>query len=179
MLDKRAPDWGYFATNAGQLDDPNASRLDKSIEVIGPDTSEKVAYKPNIKDIKKKVEGDVKAGKGVNLMPIVNNMQVQGFSKDDIKVVVREVTITGALKDAMAAPAPSFVAGDKVLNNAQAIGKVLVEKAVAGDMQAIREVLNRTEGRVPQTNYNKNMSVNVKGDANSLMALMSKIDANK
>ena len=152
--------------------------VSEPVEVIGPDAPDKVAYKPKIKDIKKSVEEDVVKGKGVNLLPIVNNMQVQGFSKDDIKAVVQEVTITGALKDAMAAPAPSFIAGDKVLNNAQAIGKVLVEKAVAGDMQAIREVLNRTEGRVPQTNYNKNMSVNVKGDANSLMALMNKIDAN-
>ena len=79
----------------------------------------------------------------------------------------------------MAAPAPNFVAGDRLLNNAQAIGKVLVEKAVAGDMQAIREVLNRTEGKVPNVNKNANMSVNVKGDANSLAALMGKIDANK
>ena len=160
-------------------DEPGASQLDTPIEVIGPDAPEKVAYKPKIKDIKKSVEEDVVKGKGVNLMPIVNNMQVQGFSKDDIKAVVQEVTITGALKDAMAAPAPSFVAGDKVLNNAQAIGKVLVEKAVAGDMQAIREVLNRTEGKVPNVNKNANMSVNVKGDANSLAALMGKIDANK
>lgn len=160
-------------------DEPGVGQLDTPIEVIGPDAPDKVAYKPKIKEIKKSVEEDVVKGKGVNLMPIVNNMQVQGFSKDDIKAVVQEVTITGALKDAMAAPAPSFVAGDKVLNNAQAIGKVLVEKAVAGDMQAIREVLNRTEGKVPNVNKNANMSVNVKGDANSLAALMGKIDANK
>lgn len=165
MLDGRMPNW-----DSGDVPAP--------VEVIGPDSPDKVAYKPKIKDIKKSVEEDVVKGKGVNLMPIVNNMQVQGFSKDDIKAVVQEVTITGALKDAMAAPAPSFVAGDKVLNNAQAIGKVLVEKAVAGDMQAIREVLNRTEGKVASTNINRNMSVNVKGDANSLMALMNKIDAN-
>ena len=164
MLGNRTPKWGLEEVPT---------------EVIGPDSPDKVAYKPKIKDIKKSVEEDVVKGKGVNLMPIVNNMQVQGFSKDDIKAVVQEVTITGALKDAMAAPAPSFVAGDKVLNNAQAIGKVLVEKAVAGDMQAIREVLNRTEGKVPNVNKNANMSVNVKGDANSLAALMGKIDANK
>lgn len=155
------------------------SNWDEPVEVIGPDAPEKVAYKPRIKDIKKSIEEDVAKGKGVNLMPIVNNMQVQGFSKDDIKAVVQEVTISGALKDAMMAPAPNFVAGDKILNNAQAIGKVLVEKAVAGDMQAIREVLNRTEGKVPNVNKNANMSVNVKGDANSLAALMGKIDANK
>ena len=163
MLDNRTPNWDL---------------KEVPTEVIGPIAPEKVAYKPNIKEIKKKVEDNVKAGKGLNLMPIVNNMQVQGFSKDEIKAVVQEVTVTGALRDAMAAPAPSFVAGDKVLNNAQAIGKVLVEKAVAGDMQAIREVLNRTEGKVASTNINRNMSVNVKGDANSLMALMNKIDAN-
>lgn len=157
----------------------SAPKWDEPVEVIGPDAPEKVAYKPKIKEIKKGIEEDAAKGKGVNLMPIVNNMQVQGFSKDEIKAVVQEVTITGALKDAMAAPAPSFVAGDKVLNNAQAIGKVLVEKAVAGDMQAIREVLNRTEGKVPNVNKNANMSVNVKGDANSLAALMGKIDANK
>lgn len=159
MSGMKAPNWG-------------------EVEVIEAESPDKVAYKPRIKDVKGMVEKDAQAGKGLNLMPIVNNMQVQGFSKDEIKAVVTEVTVSGALRDAMAAPAPSFVAGDVVLNNAQAIGKVLVEKAVAGDMQAIREVLNRTEGRVPSTNYNKNMSVNVKGDANSLMALMNKIDAN-
>lgn len=143
------------------------------VEVIGADPIEEVAYKPNIKNLKKEAE---KTGE---LMPVVNNMQVQGFSKDEIKAVVTEVTITGALRDAMSAPAPSFVAGSEVLNNAQAIGKVLVEKAVAGDMQAIREILNRTEGKVPNINKNANMSVNVKGDANSLAALMGKIDANK
>lgn len=143
------------------------------VEVIGADPIEEVAYKPNIKNLKKEAE---KTGE---LMPVVNNMQVQGFSKDEIKAVVTEVTITGALRDAMSAPAPSFVAGSEVLNNAQAIGKVLVEKAVAGDMQAIREILNRTEGKVPNVNKNANMSVNVKGDANSLAALMGKIDANK
>lgn len=143
------------------------------VEVIGADPIEEVAYKPNIKNLKKKAE---KTGE---LVPVVNNMQVQGFSKDEIKAVVTEVTITGALRDAMAAPAPEYVAGDEILNNAQAIGKVLVQKAVAGDMQAIREVLNRTEGKVPNVNKNANMSVNVKGDANSLAALMGKIDANK
>ena len=143
------------------------------VEVIGADPIEEVTYKPNIKNLKKEAE---KTGE---LMPVVNNMQVQGFSKDEIKAVVTEVTITGALRDAMSAPAPSFVAGSEVLNNAQAIGKVLVEKAVAGDMQAIREILNRTEGKVPNVNKNANMSVNVKGDANSLAALMGKIDANK
>lgn len=158
---------------------PNWDLEEVPAEVIGPVAPEKVAYKPNVKEIKKKVEDNVKAGKGLNLMPIVNNMQVQGFSKDEIKAVVTEVTVTGALRDAMAAPAPSFVAGSKALNNAQAIGKVLIEKAVAGDMQAIREVLNRTEGKVPNVNKNANMSVNVKGDANSLAALMGKIDANK
>lgn len=143
------------------------------VEVIGADPVEEVAYKPNIKNLKKQAE---KTGE---IMPVVNNMQVQGFSKDEIKAVVTEVTITGALRDAMSAPAPSFVAGSEILNNAQAIGKVLVEKAVAGDMQAIREILNRTEGKVPNVNKNANMSVNVKGDANSLAALMGKIDANK
>lgn len=162
MLGNRTPSWEVDA-----------------MEVIGPVEPDKVAYKPRIKDIKERVEKDALEGKGVNLMPIVNNMQVQGFNKDEIKAVVQEVTISSALRDAMAAPAPNFVAGDRLLNNAQAIGKVLVEKAVAGDMQAIREVLNRTEGKVPNVNKNANMSVNVKGDANSLAALMGKIDANK
>lgn len=141
-------------------------------EVIGPESLTEVAFKPKVNTVKRLAE------KSRNLMPVVNNMQVQGFSKEEIRAVVTEVTVSGALRDAMAAPAPEFIAGEKTMNNAQAIGKVLIDKAIAGDMQAIREVLNRTEGRVPTTNYNKNMSVNVKGDANSLMALMSKIDAN-
>lgn len=155
MSEKRTPNWD-----------------DEVIEVINPEPVDEVAYKPSLNKLKKRA---VETG---NVVPVVNNMQIRGFSKDDIKAVVQDVTITGALRDAMSAPAPTFVAGDKLLNNAQAIGKVLVEKAVSGDMQAIREILNRTEGKVASTNINRNMSVNVKGDANSLMALMNKIDAN-
>ena len=142
-------------------------------EVIEAEPANKVAYKPKIKPI---IE---KAKKTGELTPVVNNMQVQGFGKDEIKAVVTEVTVSSALRTAMAAPNSTYSVGDEILNNAQAIGKVLIEKAVAGDMQAIREVLNRTEGKVPNVNRNANMSVNVKGDANSLAALMGKIDANK
>lgn len=142
-------------------------------EVIEAEPTDKVAYKPKIKPI---IE---KAKQTGELTPVVNNMQVQGFGKNEIKAVVTEVTVSSALRTAMAAPSASYSVGDEILNNAQAIGKVLIEKAVAGDMQAIREVLNRTEGKVPNVNRNANMSVNVKGDANSLAALMGKIDANK
>lgn len=38
--------------------------------------------------------------------------------------------------------------GTKTIN--QAIAARLLQMAIAGDMKAIREVLNRTEGRVPQ-----------------------------
>lgn len=147
------------------------------VEVIEPQTD--AAYNVNISRLKKDAEKEVIETGNANLMPLVNNMQVQGFKEDEIKAVVVDVTISGALRNEMAAPSTIYSAGDKVLNNAQAIGRVLVEKAVSGDMQAIREVLNRTEGKVPNVNKNANMSLNVKGDANSLAALMNQIDKNK
>lgn len=168
---EQTPNWNEVPVEGLSL------KEDIPVEVIEPQTD--AAYNVNITRLKTDAEKEIIETGNTNLMPLVNNMQVQGFKEDEIKAVVVDVTISGALRNEMAAPSTIYSAGDKVLNNAQAIGRVLVEKAVSGDMQAIREVLNRTEGRVPQTNYNKNMSVNIKGDANSLAALMGKIDANK
>ena len=174
---EQTPNWDLEEASVEDIPVEVSPKEDIPVEVIEPQTD--AAYNVNITRLKTEAEKEIVDTGNANLMPLVNNMQVQGFKEDEIKAVVVDVTISGALRNEMAAPSTIYSAGDKVLNNAQAIGRVLVEKAVSGDMQAIREVLNRTEGKVPTTNYNKNMSVNVKGDANSIAALMGKIDANK
>lgn len=92
---------------------------------------------------------------------------------------VASVTISQCLKDEMVAPNAELTVGSNVVSNANAISKVLVKKALAGDMSAIREVLNRTEGKVPNVTHNSSASVKVTGDANSIAGLMAKIDKNK
>lgn len=170
---EKTPNWDLEEASVVEV----SPKEDIPVEVIEPQTD--AAYNVNITRLKNDAEKEIVDTGNANLMPLVNNMQVQGFKEDEIKAVVVDVTISGALRNEMAAPSTIYSAGDKVLNNAQAIGRVLVEKAVSGDMQAIREVLNRTEGKVPNVNKNANMSLNVKGDANSLAALMNQIDKNK
>ena len=89
-----------------------------------------------------------------------------------------KVKATDALNDLMEMPMPFFKVGERVATNAEALAKVLMNKALAGDMSAIREILNRTEGKVPNVTHNKSASVKVTGDANSISALMKKIDKN-
>ena len=131
-------------------------------------------YKPRIESAKKR---SLKTG---NLAPIVGALEAAGASPAIIEREVTDVTVSSVLKTAMAAPNMRFSAGEKVVNNAEAIGQVLLDLAIQErNLNAIREVLNRTEGKVPNVTHNTSASVNVKGDANSIAALMQKIDANK
>lgn len=143
------------------------------VEVIEPSDKRDVVYKPSIRS----TEGI--ATRTGNVMPLVNAMQVSGASNGEIVAKVTDVTITGALKNAMAMPNAMMSAGDVIVSNAQAIGKVLLDKAMTGDMNAIREILNRTEGKVPNVTHSSSANVTVKGDANSIAGLMSRIDSNK
>lgn len=130
-------------------------------------------YQPSIK----KTENI--ADKTGNVYPLVNAMKVAGADEPEIIKKVTEVTVSGALRNAMAMPNVEMSCGQRVVNNAEALGRVLLEKAMTGDLGAIREVLNRTEGKVPNVTHTASANVTVKGDANSIAALMNKIDNNK
>lgn len=137
----------------------------KEVEVI---VSDAVPYKPQIEALAKKAEKDG------NMAPMVLNMEAQGASQPEIVNKVLDVTITSELRKEMAAPCVVAEASGFTKSNAAAIGKKMVEMALAGNLGAIREILNRTEGKVP--NVNKSASVKMTG---SLADLMAKIDNNK
>lgn len=147
--------------------------IDVEVEEVVDDESADCLYKPRVSSAKKLSE---KTG---NLLPVINAITLSGGTIEEVKQACHDVTITSSLKTAMEAPSIFVRADGEVLNNAEAIGKVLVEKAISGDMAAIREVLNRTEGKVPNVTHNSSASVKVTGDANSIGSLMAKIDKNK
>ena len=144
---------------------PPMQAKEVEVEVI---TSDGVAYKPKIDALAKKAEKDG------NMAPMVLNMESQGASQPEIVNKVLDVTITNELRREMAAPCVIAEASGFTKSNAAAIGKKMVEMALAGNLGAIREILNRTEGKVP--NVNKSSSVKMTG---TLADLMARIDNNK
>ena len=162
-------------------DEPDlTSATDVEAEVIETVTVEPDAiWKPRLDTA---VNNAIKTG---NLVPVFgavaarNDDQPNAVVAEETKRVTTEMTISQCLKDEMSAPNAMMTIGDDIVTNARAIGKVLVNKALAGDMSAIREVLNRTEGKVPNVTHNSSASVKVSGDANSIAGLMAKIDKNK
>lgn len=136
------------------------------VEVITSDGD--AVYKPSIGALAKKAEKDG------NMAPMVLNMESQGASQPEIINKVLDVTITNELRKEMAAPCIMAEASGFTRSNATAIGKKMVEMALNGNLGAIREILNRTEGKVP--NVNKSSSVKMTG---TLADLMARIDNNK
>ena len=136
------------------------------VEIITSDGD--VAYKPSVTALAKKAEKDG------NVAPMVLNMESQGASQPEIVNKVLDVTITNELRKEMAAPCVVAEASGFTKSNAAAIGQKMVEMALNGNLGAIREILNRTEGKVP--NVNKSSSVKMTG---ALADLMAKIDNNK
>ena len=136
------------------------------VEVITSDGD--AVYKPSIAALAKKAEKDG------NMAPMVLNMESQGASQPEIVNKVLDVTITNELRKEMAAPCIMAEASGFTRSNATAIGKKMVEMALNGNLGAIREILNRTEGKVP--NVNKSSSVKMTG---TLAVLMARIDNNK
>lgn len=144
---------------------PPTPAKEVEVEVI---TFDGEAYKPRIDALAKKAEKDG------NVAPVVLNMESQGASQPEIVNKVLDITITNELRKEMAAPCVVAEASGFTKSNAAAIGKKMVEMALAGNLGAIREILNRTEGKVP--NVNKSSSVKMTG---TLADLMAKIDNNK
>ena len=149
--------------------EPDWEAVDAEVVEIQPDA----AYKHSVGRAERKA---VETG---NLVPLVGALKAQDATDAEIVKKVNDVTVSGALRTAMSMPNAMFTAGDKVVTNAEAIGKVLMEKAISGDMSAIREVMNRTEGKVPNVTHNSSASVKVTGDAGSIGELMKRIDSNK
>lgn len=101
-------------------------------------------------------------------------------TESDVKAVVSNLSITDHIDSVLKARNDMFTgAFKKEISNGEALANVLFTRAISGDMSAIREVLNRTEGKVPNRTINSSMNTQVKGTATELSALMDKIDSNK
>lgn len=160
------PDWSEGAVDAEVVE----VKVPEVMEIVTSEVKD-CTYKPNVTTAVRE------ARMTGNLLPMVNAMRLDGASAVEIREKVTDVTVSGCLKRALTMPNAELSAGDVIVNNADALGQVLLKKAMAGDMAAIREVLNRTEGKVP--NVNQSASVKVTGDAGSIGSLMAKIDQNK
>lgn len=189
-------DFDVIATKSGAIATPDAtgepdavpdatdvtSAIDATdAEVIGIESG--AIWVPRVSDAVKAAErtGDMLPVYGA----VAAKLEGDGIEATNAMVVAEaervmtEVSISQCLKDEMVAPNAVMTIGDDIVTNARAIGKVLVKKALDGDMSAIREVLNRTEGKVPNVTHSSSASVRVNGDANSIASLMDKIDKNK
>ena len=152
----------------GEAKDVEAHEME--VEVIEKEDDGASIYKPRFT---KSVAKAVSAG---NTLPVLAVVAARGGTKEDYEERVTHYKITDCLKKEMAAPTAYFPGAS---TTAEAISKVLINKALSGDLNSIREVLNRTEGRVPSRTENMNATMRVNTDANGLAALMSKIDQNK
>ena len=152
----------------GEAKDVEAHEVE--VEIIEKEDDGASIYKPRFT---KSVAKAVSAG---NTLPVLAVVAARDGTKEDYEEKVTHYKITDCLKKEMAAPTAYFPG---VSTTAEAISKVLINKALSGDLNSIREVLNRTEGRVPSRTENMNATMRVNTDANGLAALMNKIDQNK
>lgn len=162
MLDNNeVPSWG-------EAKDVDAHEVE--VEVIEKEDDACSIYKPRI------CKSAKEASLAGNNLPVLSAVAARGGTKEEYEKKVVNFKITDCLKKEMSVPTAYFPGAE---STAEAISKVLINKALAGDLNSIREVLNRTEGRVPSRTENMNATMRVNTDANGLAALMSRIDQNK
>lgn len=152
----------------GEAKDVDAHEVE--VEVIEKEDDACSIYKPRI------CKSAKEASLAGNNLPVLAAVAARGGTKEEYEKKVVNFKITDCLKKEMSAPTAYFPGAG---STAEAISKVLINKALAGDLNSIREVLNRTEGRVPSRTENMNATMRVNTDANGLAALMSRIDQNK
>lgn len=159
MKNNDKPDW---------VDDNNVK--DAEFEVIEKEPESESVYKPRF--TKRVAEESIRG----NNLPVLAAVATRGGTKEDYEEKVTDFKVTDCLKRAMSAPIPYFPGAG---STAEAISKVLINKALSGDLSSIREVLNRTEGKVPNVTQNASIRANVTGGVSELQSLMKRIDANK
>lgn len=152
----------------GEAKDVEANEIE--VEIIEKEDDAASIYKPRL--TKTAVEA-VNAG---NNLPVLAVVAARGGTKEDYEEKVANIRISDCLRKEMSAPTAYFPGAE---TTAEAITKVLINKALAGDLNSIREVLNRTEGKVPNVTQNASVTAKVTGSVNQLGDLMKRIDANK
>lgn len=140
------------------------------VEVIEKEDDACSIYKPRI------CKSAKEASLAGNNLPVLAAVAASGGTKEEYEKKIVNFKITDCLKKEMSAPTAYFPGAE---STAEAISKVLINKALAGDLNSIREVLNRTEGKVPNVTQNASVTAKVTGSVNQLGDLMKRIDANK
>lgn len=156
------------APNWGEVEDVKVH--DVKVEIIEKENDDTSIYKPKLT---KTVVEAVNAG---NNLPVLAVVAARGGTKEDYEEKVTNIRISDCLRKEMSAPTAYFPGAG---TTAEAITKVLINKALAGDLNSIREVLNRTEGKVPNVTQNASVTAKVTGGVSELSDLMKRIDANK
>lgn len=152
----------------GEAKDVEAHEVE--VEIVEAEDESLSVYKPRFS---KRVAEAVSAG---NNLPVLAVVAARGGTKEQYEEKVASYKITDCLRKEMAVPTAYFPGAE---STAEAISKVLINKALAGDLNSIREVLNRTEGKVPNVTQNASVTAKVTGSVNQLGDLMKRIDANK
>lgn len=152
----------------GEAKDVEAHEVE--VEIIEKEDESASVYKPKFT---KSVAEAVSAG---NTLPVLAVVAARGGTKEDYEEKVTHYKISDCLKQEMTAPTAYFPGAS---TTAEAISKVLINKALSGDLNSIREVLNRTEGKVPNVTQNASVTAKVTGGVSELSDLMKRIDANK
>ena len=140
------------------------------VEIVEKEDDACSIYKPRI------CKSAKEASLAGNNLPVLAAVAARGGTKEEYEKKVVNFKITDCLKKEMSAPTAYFPGAE---STAEAISKVLINKALAGDLNSIREVLNRTEGKVPNVTQNASVTAKVTGSVNQLGDLMKRIDANK
>jgi hypothetical protein len=140
------------------------------VEIVEKEDDACSIYKPRI------CKSAKEASLAGNNLPVLAAVAARGGTKEEYEKKVVNFKITDCLKKEMSAPTAYFPGAE---STAEAISKVLINKALAGDLNSIREVLNRTEGKVPNVTQNASVTAKVTGGVSELSDLMKRIDANK
>lgn len=117
-----------------------------------------------------------------NFMQVMAHSATHGeTSVPKVMEKVKDLSISENLLKKLNAPCPFIVqnAEEGIITSSAAIADILISKAIAGDMTAIREVLNRSEGKVPNVTHSESKSLKVSANANTLVALFDSLDKNK
>ena len=152
----------------GEAKDVEANEIE--VEIVEKEDDDASIYKPRL------TKTVVKAVNAGNNLPMLAVVAARGGTKEDYEEKVTNIRISDCLRKEMSAPTAYFPGAG---STAEAITKVLINKALAGDLNSIREVLNRTEGKVPNVTQNASVTAKVTGSVNQLGDLMKRIDANK
>lgn len=114
-------------------------------------------------------------------MQIAAHSATHGETIPQVMQHAATLTVSQNLLKKLAAECPFVMQDPKkgIITSSEAIANVLIQKAVAGDLSAIKEVLNRSEGKVPNVTLNESKSLRVNTDADGLAALFNSLDKNK